>query len=284
MASKTSSLLSTGLLTAALLSLGGCSGLFFQPDRELYFTPDEFGLLHEEVSFPSSDGTLLSGLFLPVRGSARGTIIHFHGNGANLTNHLFAVRWLPGAGYSVFLFDYRGYGASAGSPSRPGAVSDGAAAIAYVRRRADVDPSRLIVYGQSLGGALAVNALAQAGTEGVRALVVESTFASYQEEVRLFLDDKWFLWPFQLLAYLLISDDASPDQALPMLVAVPLLVIHAEEDRVVPIEAGRQLFRAFPGPFKEFWSIPGMGHMRIFNDEASPWRGKLVAYLDDRLR
>jgi len=276
--------LSIGLLTAALLSLTGCSGLFFQPDRDLYFTPDEFDLLHEEVSFPSSDSTLLSGLFLPALGPPRGTIVHFHGNNANLSNHLFAVRWLPGAGYSVFLFDYRGYGASEGSPSRRGAVRDGAAAIAYVRRHPDVDPYRLIVYGQSLGGALAVSALDQAGTKGVRALVLEGTFSSYQGVARLFLADRWFLWPFQLLAYLLITDDESPDQALPNLVSVPLLVVHGEEDRVVPIEAGRRLFRAFPGPLKEFWSIPDAGHMRIFHDEASPWRGKLVTYLDSRLR
>jgi fermentation-respiration switch protein FrsA (DUF1100 family) len=258
--------------------------MFFQPDRFLYYTPDQFDLLHEEVDFRSRDGTLLTGWFLPARAPVRGTIIHFHGNAANISNHLFAVRWLPHAGYSVFLFDYRGYGASDGSPFREGAVEDGAAAIKYLRGRKGVDPARLIVYGQSLGGALAVSALAKAGTKGVRALILEGTFASYREVVRLIMNDTWFLWPFQYpVAYLFFSDHLSPEQALPGLAGVPLLAVHGESDETVPIEAGRELFQAYPGRDKKFWAVPKGRHMGIFGPEGSPWRKELLNYLNEKM-
>ena len=278
-------LISRALLLLPVLLLVGCNSMFFQPDSQLYVTPDQLNLYHEEVEFKSADGTWLTGWFLPGREPVRGTVIHFHGNAANISNHIVAVSWLPPAGYSVLMFDYRGYGVSQGSPSREGAIADGAAAINYVRGRKDVDPSRLIVYGQSLGGALAVNALAAAGSKGVQALVVEGGFASYQEVVRLIMNDTWILWPFQYpVAYGFFSDEMSPADALPGLADVPLLVVHGESDRTVPITAGKQLYDSFPGKDKDMWSIPRVGHMAIFRDKGSPWRKKLLEYMDAKVK
>jgi fermentation-respiration switch protein FrsA (DUF1100 family) len=264
--------------------LMSCDGLFFQPDRVRYVTPQRYGLAFEPVRFRSGDGTLLSGWFLPARGRALGTVLHFHGNAANISNHIHAVRWLPDAGYAVFLFDYRGYGESEGSPTRAGAVADGLAALAAVRARPDVDPERLIVYGQSLGGALAVATLAQAERRGIRAVVLEATFASYREVARLILDRFWLTWPLQYpLAYGLISEELGPRENLAPLAPLPLLAIHGEADGTVPIAAGRALFDAFPGADKEFWSVPGAGHMQVFENPNSPWRGRLLDYLAARL-
>ena len=108
------------LLAAPLL--GGCDSFFFQPDSFLYTTPDQYNLTYEEVGFRSPQGNRVTGWFLPAHEPVRGTVIHFHGNAANITNHIYAVRWLPPLGYSVLLFDYRGYGVSEGSPSREGAI------------------------------------------------------------------------------------------------------------------------------------------------------------------
>ena len=264
--------------------LGSCDHLFFQPDRHLYLTPEQFGLWHEQVSFDSADGTHLSGWFLPARGQALGTVIHFHGNAANITNHLYAVRWLPYFGYNVFLFDYRGYGRSDGSPDRDGAIQDGVAAIRTVRQRADVDPQRLVLFGQSLGGAIGLSALARAGTEGFRAIVIESSFVSYREAVRLILDRGWLTWPFQYpVAYGLFSDSLSPRKDLPALAALPLLVVHGDADRVIPMQAGQQLFDAFPGTDKAFWPIPGADHIEAFSPPGSPWREPLLQWLAKRL-
>ncbi|HEX7926650.1 MAG TPA: alpha/beta hydrolase, partial [bacterium] len=114
-----------GLLLGLLMTLISCDGIFFQPDSERYLTPEQYGLWHEPVRFRSQDGTVLAGWFLPAQTPGRaplGTVIHFHGNAANISNHLYAVRWLPKAGYNVLLFDYRGYGDSAGSPTRAGVI------------------------------------------------------------------------------------------------------------------------------------------------------------------
>jgi hypothetical protein len=266
------------------LMLISCDRLIFQPDRLRYLTPEQYGLWHETVRFRSADGTILNGWFLPARGRVLGTVVHFHGNAANITNHLYEVRWLPEAGYAVLMFDYRGYGDSAGSASRAGAVADGVAALQYVRGRKDVDPQRLVVFGQSLGGALAISALERAGTEGVRALVVEGAFLSYRDVVRRIVADGWLTWIFQYpVAYGFFSDEYSPADSLKALSAVPLLVIHGEADRTIPIGAGRALYDAFPGPEKEFWSIPGAGHLEVFGAPGSPWRDRLLAYLGKRL-
>lgn len=272
------------LLLAAGLGLAGCNSLFYYPDKRLYYLPSHFGLWSEDVYFKSGDGTQLTGWFLPARGTPRGTIIHFHGNAANISNHLYAVRWLPEAGFSVFLFDYRGYGVSGGTPSRKGLIADGVAAIDYVRSRPDVDPERLVVYGQSLGGAVAISALARAGTKGVRALVVEGAFHSYREVARMVMNETWLLWPFQYpVAYLAFSDDFRPLDDLPRVADVPFLVIHGEADRTVPLAAGKALYDGFPGKDKQMWVIPGAHHMQIFSSDGSPWRARLVRYLDEKL-
>ncbi|NIR98021.1 MAG: alpha/beta hydrolase, partial [Gammaproteobacteria bacterium] len=81
-------------------------GVFFQPNRIRYYLPDAFDLQSEDVFFESTDGTPLTGWFLPAQGPPRGTVVFFHGNAANISNHLVVVRWLPAAGYAVFIFDY----------------------------------------------------------------------------------------------------------------------------------------------------------------------------------
>ncbi len=264
--------------------LSACDGMFFQPDSRVYRTPEQDGLWHEQVRFRSADGTMLNGWFLPAKRRMLGTVVHFHGNAANISNHLLEVRWLPEAGYAVLMFDYRGYGDSEGSPTRAGAMADGVAALNYARSRSDVDPQRLVVFGQSLGGALAISALQQAGTQGVRALVVEGTFLSYRDVVRRILADGWLTWIFQYpVAFVFFSDAYSPADALKALAGLPFLVIHGEADRTIPYEAGRELYEAFPGKDKEFWRVPGAGHLQIFGTPGSPWRDQLLAYLAKRL-
>ena len=273
----------SGWLICAL-ALSGCDAVFFQPNNNFYYAPPQFGLRFEEVRFDSEDGTRLHAWFLPAAPPVRGTIIFFHGNAANISNHLVAVRWLPPAGYSVLLFDYRGYGKSEGFPDRASAIADGAAAIRYVRKRPDVDARRLIVYGQSLGGALAMSALAEAGTEGVRALVVESSFRSYREIARLKMDEHWLSWPFQFpLSWLLFSDDLSPTGIMPRLAGVPTLVVHRTLDNTVPFEAGRRLYDSLPSPGKTFWAVEGEGHIGTFVVPEPGWRVKLVEWLDEKV-
>ena len=273
-----------GLAGLVLLLCPGCNFVFFQPNDRFYHAPGEFGLRHEEVWFESADGTRLHGWFLPALAPAKGTIVHFHGNAANITNHLLAVRWLPRAGYAVLLFDYRGYGRSEGEPDRAGAIADGVAAIRFARGRPGGRAGRLIVYGQSLGGAVAVSALAEAGTEGVGLLILEGAFGSYRTVAQRKIGGFWPLWPFQYpLAWLLFSDGHNPEEAALRLAGLPVLAIHREEDGTVPFASGRELYEALPGPDKTFWAVPGEGHIVTFAQPEPGWRERLVKFLDEKL-
>ena len=136
------------LLALPLLLLGGCvESMFYYPDRVRYETPDALGLRYERVRFQSTDGTALSGWFIPAAGradprEAKGTVIHFHGNAQNMSSHWRFVAWLPKQDFNVFVFDYRGYGDSEGKPEPRGVFEDSGSAIDHVRSRADVDPAR----------------------------------------------------------------------------------------------------------------------------------------------
>jgi len=136
--------------------------MFYYPDREEYDSPERVGLAYEHVFFNSADGTKLSGWFIPAKGvvsphDAKGTVIHMHGNAQNMTAHWSFAEFVPGRGYNLFTFDYRGYGDS--DPVRPGpqgVFEDSVAALDYLRARTDIDTGKLFVFGQSLGGMLAI--------------------------------------------------------------------------------------------------------------------------------
>jgi alpha-beta hydrolase superfamily lysophospholipase len=103
------------LLSLSSLIAGCISSPFYQPDRVLYSTPPSVGLKYENAVFVSSDGTRLTGWFIPAAGyqnpkNAKGTVVHFHGNAQNMSAHWQFVTWLPQRGFNVFVFDYRGYG------------------------------------------------------------------------------------------------------------------------------------------------------------------------------
>jgi uncharacterized protein len=154
--------------------------MFFYPDRVTYTRPEQFGLRVEELHFASA-GAQLHGWWLPAVGAATGSVLHVHGNAANISNHLPLVAWLPLAGFNVLMFDYRGFGQSEGRPTLNGIVDDAAAALAVLRQRPDVDAARLAIFGQSLGGATALRLLARPGAaQGVRLAIIDSAFSSYR--------------------------------------------------------------------------------------------------------
>ena len=267
-----------------LLSFVGCTSLFFQPTRRFYVSPEEFKLKYEAVRFPSQDGTALTGLFLHASTApVRGTVIQFHGNGENMTSHYVYAAWLTAGGYNVFAFDYRGYGASEGVPGLKGAVADGIAAIDYVMGRRDVDPARVAVWGQSLGGALAVAALGSRRGPAVRALVLESAFDSYRGVAQDVLSRNWLTWALRWpLSRLLISDRYRPARFAASLPPCRILVIHGEADRVVPYRFGERLFARLPEP-KEFWRVERARHLDVFGDYGAIYRPRLKDFLDRAL-
>ncbi len=213
--------------------------------------------------------------------SAKGVVIQFHGNAENMTSHFLAVYWLALEGWDVLAFDYRGYGASGGQKSLSGSVEDGRAALAYARAKAPGLP--LVVIGQSLGGAIALAALDGDGGEGLRALVLDSTFSSYRRIAREKLAAHGLTWAFQWpLSRLLFSDRYAPDRLVARRKRVPLLMLHSPDDPVVPYAEGRRLFALAPEP-KEFWDVPGAGHTQAFGRQGAEFRPRLLKFLDDAL-
>jgi fermentation-respiration switch protein FrsA (DUF1100 family) len=262
------------------LFLAGCvNGYFFHPTRVTYQTPRELGLPYEHVEFESLDGTRLAGWFVPARGRPLGTVIHFHGNAQNMSAHFSFVSWLPEEGFNVFVFDYRGYGQSEGAPDRDGVYEDSVAALRYVASRGDVDGDRLIVLGQSLGGANAMAALARDDAPEVRAVVLDSVFYSYRSIVR----DKIALipvlgllrWP---LSHLVVGNAHSPSRSVKKLPAVPVLFIHGTGDAVVPYHHSVELYEKAHEP-KAFWTVEGGRHADAFVRPNEPYRKALVAFL-----
>ncbi|MES2918038.1 MAG: alpha/beta hydrolase [Pseudomonadota bacterium] len=269
------------MLAALLLPLwlAGCAnGLFYYPDRRDYEAQVGYSIPHEDVWMTSRDGTRLHGWFLKAKGEARGTVVFLHGNAQNLTSHVLYVDWLPAAGYHVLIADYRGYGMSLGDPSRRGVYEDARAMWDYARARPDVDPQRMILFGQSLGGA---NALALAGREqlpGLRAVVADSPFSSYdrigREKILQIPVLGYLLWPFSPL---IVSPGLSPQPE--RIAPVPLLLIHGDQDDVVPYRHSERLYERARAP-RLLWTLEGGRHTEAFarfRGEAAP---RLLKFFD----
>jgi uncharacterized protein len=269
------------LLLILLVAGAGCTSVFFQPQRTLVRTPADIGVAYEDVFFSSSDGVRLHGWFLPARGQAIGTVLFLHGNAENISTHLASVHWLPERGFNVFLLDYRGYGLSAGRPTLAGVQNDIGAAVQVLRQRPDVDPNKVILFGQSLGGALAIYYAGQRENRGqFRALITESAFASYRGITREALAGSWLTWPFQWLA-LTIDNDYSALAAAAQVSPTPFLIVHGDRDYIVPPNHAQRLYQAASEP-KELWVVPGAGHIETFRHPG--YRSKLVDYLKRQLQ
>jgi fermentation-respiration switch protein FrsA (DUF1100 family) len=205
-----------------------------------------------------------------------------HGNAENLSTHVNSVLWLIKEGFNLFIFDYRGYGRSQGSPSIKGVHVDAEAALESLLSRPDMDKEQIIVLGQSIGGAIAVYTVANTPyKDRISVLVIDSAFSSYRLIAREKLAQVFITWPFQYPLSLFFNDDYSPIKWIKKVSPVPVLIIHGEKDPVVPEHHGQMLYDAALPP-KDFWKTSAPGHVRSFADEEV--REKLVAYLDKHIK
>ena len=268
------------------LILPGCTSVLYQPSQQKIIDPSDYKISYEDVAFSSTDGTKLHGWYFkspqigqPGKPAApHAQLVFFHGNGQNLSSHFTTLTWILSHGYDFFIFDYQGYGESDGSPSPEGTVHDGMAAIRYAHQRNPNVP--LIVFAQSLGGAIAVRALSELkGEVPVKLVVLDSTFLSYQSEGRSILSQSWVTWLFQPLAYVLLNDSWAPGDRVTQISPVPLLVMHGDKDKVVDYSLGLDLFARAHEP-KEFWKIDDGGHIDAFWGHKGIYRTKFLEKLD----
>ena len=221
--------------------------LIYFPFRTLEVTPKELGLRFEEARLVTEDGVTLHGWFLPVDGS-RFTVLVCHGNAGNISHRLDRAMLMHAKlKTDVFLFDYRGYGLSQGAPDEEGTYRDARAAHRYLSTARGVPPGNLIIFGESLGAAVALQLALEVPARG---LVLESPFTSVGDMARGVV-------PVLPLGRLLRTkyDNLGKVGGLRM----PLLVLHGDRDTTVPFAQGRRLFEAAPEP-KSFFVIRGAGH------------------------
>lgn len=268
---------------ALSLMLGGCGGALFFPSKHVPLTPRDLGLLYDDVDFASTDGTKLHGWFLharPVGPEAPPTVVFLHGNAGNVANHLGGAAWLPGQGFQVFLFDYRGFGLSEGTPDVRSVHRDAVAAIRMAAARDDVDEDRILVVGQSIGGAIALTAVASLdGDVAVKALVVDSAPSDFRRIAREKLAEFWLTWPLQYPLAWTVPATPRPLDAAVALSGRRLLFVHGDRDGIVPPHHSFDLAAATPGA--ELLLVPGADHVQAFE---RPWvRQRVVAFLRSSL-
>jgi fermentation-respiration switch protein FrsA (DUF1100 family) len=213
------------------------------PGRSLIGTPADIGLTFEDMGLLTADGLRLHAWFVPAAG-ARQVVLFCHGNAGNISHRLDWLRILHGLGLSTLIFDYRGYGASAGSPDEAGTYMDAEAAWRQLTSERGYQPAQVILFGESLGGAVAAH-LARQVTPG--ALVLASTFTSVTAVAAhhyRFLPVRW-LSRFRYAA----ADDVADVRA-------PVLIIHSRDDEIVPFAHGQEIYRRAREP-KTFLEISG---------------------------
>ncbi len=240
----------------------------YVPSTHIRGTPALVGMLYEEVALVASDGVRLTGWYLPLA-AARGTVLFCHGNAGNISDLLGVAEDAHRLGLGILLFDYRGYGQSAGTPSEEGTYRDAAAAWDYLVSEAGVSPERIVVIGRSLGGPIATR-LARDKTPA--ALFLEATFTSIPELGQ----ELYPIFPVRLLARY-----EYPTLEYLKQVRCPVLVSHSRDDRLIAFAHGQRLYEAADQP-KAFTELRG-GHNSAFSDDAATYEAGVEAFLTEVL-
>lgn len=221
------------LFVLLYLSCTACSSVFLQPSKGRYSDPSAFGLKYREEVLKDGQGPNLIVWILEPKNTFRGSIFFVHGNAENISTHVQAVAWLATEGYRVILFDYRGYGGSEGEADLAGAFSDTQRALRFAKGlRTSSDP-KLILFGQSLGAALALSvASLDEFRSDFKSIVVEAPFSSYRKIAREKLAALWLFYPLQWPLGFLVSDQQSPIDTIERTEG-SILFLHGEADEVV---------------------------------------------------
>ena len=223
----------------------------FLEQKSLYFpfktieaTPGAAGLHYEDVSVATSDGIQLHGWFIPSA-DPRATILLSHGNGGNISHRLEKIQILHSLDLNVLIYDYRGYGMSAGKPSEAGLYIDAQAMYDYLIHERRIPPPNIIAYGESLGGAVSVDL---AGRNEMGGLIIESGFTSIHDMAKsVFLYVPEFVLTSRFDSIRKITH-----------ITAPKLIMHSPDDEIVPFKQGKRLFESAPEP-KSFVELQG-GH------------------------
>jgi len=252
--------LRTALVAAVLVYLALLIAIYLLQSHLLYhpartqLSPAEVGLSGVEVvNLATQPDEKLIAWFSPAQGD-KPTILFLHGNAGDIAGRSERFAYYQEAGYGVMFLSYRGYGASTGSPTEPGLISDANAAYDWLIKQ-NIPASKIMLVGESLGTGVAVQL---AANRPVAAMALEAPFTSTADVARL---TYWWLPVGLLMKDQFKSIDYLKD------VHIPLLIMHGTDDRLIPVEMGKALYAAANEP-KEFVPIANGTHGSIFSESA----------------
>ena len=233
-------------LFCVLVVVNQASLLYIPITRTVDATPADIGIAFEPVTLTSDDGLRLAAWYIPPPEDDGDVVLFCHGNAGNIGHRLDSIKIFHRLGLGILIFDYRGYGESEGRPSEEGTYRDAESAWRYLLEAKGIAPGRIILFGRSLGGAVAARL---AATHEAAGLIVESTFTSVPD-----MAASLYPWlPVRLLCRFRYDTRAMIAKA-----RCPVLVVHSRDDEIIPYAHGQELYRAAPKP-KRMLTIRG-GH------------------------
>ena len=238
------------------------NSIFF-PEEIIEFNPGMLNLTFEDIDFKTNDGLKINSWFIP-NPLAEYTILLCHGNAGNIGNRIDRIACFHKLKFNTFIFDYRGYGKSEGKPSEEGLYLDAEAAYRYLVKEKEIPPDKIILYGASLGGAVAID-LASKVT--LRALIVEGSFSSGKEMAKN-------LYPYLPAFIFTVKLDSITKIKK---VRCPKLFIHSVEDEIVPLRLAEELYQASLAP-KEFFKTYG-SHNASFLENEADYKKRLSSFI-----
>jgi pimeloyl-ACP methyl ester carboxylesterase len=246
-------LLAMGYLLLCLLLRWGQTRLMFFPSAQIKATPAAVQLSDEEVWLPVARGQV-QGWWIPARAQTAPVVLYLHGNGSNLGDLVNRAARLHNMGAAIFLIDYRGYGRSWGVfPSEASVYEDAEAAWQYLTQTRQIAAQQIVLYGESIGGAVAVEIASRHPDAG--GIIVESSFTSMRAMVTRSIPE--FLLPID---WILTQQFDSLTKVRSL--QVPILLIHGTDDRTIPATMSQTLFAAAPEP-KRLLLIPNANHDNV---------------------
>ncbi len=246
----------------------------FRPgDRNISRYPSDVGLAYEPFSIPVGKQDVITGWYVPGKAGLPMSGVHIlfcHGNTGNIGNLVEVALVMTALGFTMVLFDYRGYGASSGKPGEDETYADAEACYRYLVEMRGISPASVVWFGHSLGGSVACQAAPRCPAG---ALVLEGVFASIPE-LAARRHPRLPVKPFCRIHYDNLSRVAE--------VKMPILVAHSREDHICPFEQGRQVFRAAKDP-KKFVEIGG-GHNNGGVLTNPVYRDEIVAFIKEFMK
>jgi fermentation-respiration switch protein FrsA (DUF1100 family) len=252
----------------------GCNPhrFFYYPNKRLYLDPAEQGMPYDTLEYPSLNGKKLSGILFRTQNTPKATVVHFHGNYGNVSNHFLESQFLVNYGFDVLVFDYQGYGGSEGRPAPKRTIEDGLATVRYAHEHGRDPKGKVVVFGQSIGAAVAAVVAAQEPL--VRAAVLESGFTSYRSMARDVTKRSVLTWLFYPIYPLFLSTAYDPINYVDKISPRPVFIIHGDNDHIIPVEMSDKLFEKAKEP-KTLWIIKGAGHLECRRMEGKQYEERL---------